>query len=164
MNDSTTSKAKTRGIEVPKPPPTGKYHTAVVQTGNLLYLSGQTPMVGSDRVFPGIVGKDLTIEEGYEAARISAMNMIAQISAFLGGKLDRVKRCVRLTVYVRSTSDFVNQAEVAHGASKAVLDVFGEARGTHARATFGMTVLPYDISVVLDGVWEVEPGDSDVLQ
>lgn len=156
MVDKTTEAALAKGIVIPSPSKTGAHHVAVVQTGNLLFHSGQTPIVNGERIYLGQVGRDLTLEQGMEAARISAMNMIAQISSHLNGNLDRVKRCVRLTGYVNSSPDFVNQAEVIHGASKAVLDVFGEERGLHCRAVFGMTPMAYNVAVVIDAIWEVE--------
>ncbi len=156
MADKTTEQALAKGIIIPTPPKTGAYHVAVVQTGNLLYHSGQTPIVNGEKVLLGTVGKDLTPEQAEEAARIAAMNMIAQISTYLEGNLDRVTRCVRLTGYVNSAPDFFEQPQVLHGASKAVLDVFGEERGLHARAVFGMTPMPFNVSVVIDGIWEVK--------
>ncbi len=156
QNDTTSEQARAKGIIIPEPPKTGAYHVAVVRTGNLLYHSGQTPIVDGEKVLLGTVGVDLTPEQAEEAARIAAMNMIAQISAFLGGQLDRVRRCVRLTGYVNSAPDFYEQPQVIHGASKAVLDVFGEERGLHARAVFGMTPMPFNVCVVIDGIWEVE--------
>jgi enamine deaminase RidA (YjgF/YER057c/UK114 family) len=155
MADTTTEQARAKGVIIPAPPATGSYHVAVVQTGNLLFHSGQTPIVNGEKVLLGMVGRDLTPEQAEEAARIAAMNMIAQISAFLDGNLDRVRRCVRLTGYVNSAPDFFDQPQVIHGASKAVIDVFGEERGLHARAVFGMTPMPFNVSVVIDGVWEV---------
>lgn len=153
--DTTTERAREAGIIIPTPPKTGAYHVAVVQTGNLLYHSGQTPIVNGEKVLLGQLGRDLTIEEGQEAARIAALNMIAQISTFLDGNLDRITRCVRVTGYVNSADDFYDQPTVVHGASKVILDVFGEERGLHARAVFGMTPMPFNVSVVIDGIWEV---------
>ncbi len=155
MLDKTTEQALAKGIIIPEPPTTGAYHVAVVQTGNLLYHSGQTPIVNGEKVLLGTVGTDLTLEQAEEAARIAALNMIAQIHAYLEGKLDRVTRCVRLTGYVNSAPGFFEQPQVIHGASKAVLDVFGEERGLHARAVFGMTPMPFNVAVVIDGIWEV---------
>lgn len=156
MTDKTTEQARARGIIIPEPPETGAYHVAVVQTGNLLYHSGQTPIVDGEKKFLGVVGKGRTPDEAFEAARIAAMNMIAQISKFLDGQLDRVARCVRLTGYVNSAPDFFEQPQVIHGASRAVIDVFGEERGLHARAVFGMSPMPFNVSVVIDGIWEVK--------
>jgi enamine deaminase RidA (YjgF/YER057c/UK114 family) len=156
MADKTAAQAVQKGIIIPSPPKTGAYHIPVVRTGNLLYLSGQTPSVDGERIYLGMVGKDLSKEEGHEAARIAALNMIAQINEFLEGELDRVKRCVRLTGYVNSAPDFYDQAEVIHGASKTVIDIFGEERGLHARAAFGLTPTTFNVSIVIDGIWEVE--------
>lgn len=156
MSDKTTEAARANGIEIPEAPGTGDYHVAVVRTGNLLYHSGQTPIVNGEKRYLGRVGEEISPEQAYEAARISGMNMIAQISKFLDGRLDRVTRCVRLTGYVNSAPDFFEQPKVIHGASKAVIDVFGEERGLHARAVFGMSPLPFNVSVVIDGIWEVE--------
>ncbi len=155
MNDKTTQAALEKGIIIPAPPKTGDYHVPVVQTGNLLYHSGQTPIVDGVKRYLGRVGLEVTPEEAFEAARISAMNMIAQISAYLNGELDRVTRCVRISGYVNSAPDFFDQATVLHGASRAVLNVFGEERGMHARCAFGMSPLPFNVSVIIDGIWEV---------
>lgn len=158
MADKTTRNALAKGIIIPPPSKTGDFHVPVVRTGNLLFHSGQTPIVDGERRYLGRVGIELTLEEAYEAAKVSAMNMIAQISTFLNGRLDRVTRCVRLTGFVNSAPDFYRQAEVLHGASKAVLDVFGEERGLHVRSAYGISPLPFNVSVVIDGIWEIDAG------
>ena len=155
MSDATVRQAAENGIQIPAPPKTGAHHVAVVQTGNLLYHSGQTPIVDGVKRYLGRVGAELTTEEAQEAARIAAMNMISQIHAFLDGRLDRIRRFVRMTGYVNSAPDYYDQADVLHGASKAVLAVFGEERGLHARCALGMSPLPFNVSVVVDGIWEL---------
>lgn len=155
MIDKTSQNAHEKGIIIPKPAKTGAFHVACVQTGNLIYFSGQGPIVDGERVFLGRVGEDLTKEEGRESARVCTLNMIAHLSDFLGGELDRVKKCVRVTGYVSSAPDFYDQAEVIHGASELIIDVFGEERGLHTRAAFGLSPLTFNISVVIDGIWEV---------
>ncbi len=128
------------GIKIPDiQAPLGSYKPASI-TGNLIFISGQLPLREGRLLFQGKVGSDITVEEGMQAARASAVNALAVMSKELGG-LGRVKKIVKLTGYVASAPGFHNQANVVNGASDLFYQVFGED-GRHARAAVGVAELP----------------------
>ena len=104
--------------------------------------------------FIGKLGKEYTIEQGQQAARICGLNILAQLRAALGGSLDRVKRCVKLGVFVNSVDTFTDQPKVANGVSDLMVEVFGDA-GKHARFAVGTNVLPLNVAVEVDAVFEI---------
>jgi len=124
------------------------------QVGNLVYVSGQIPVVDSKVLYTGQVGDSQTIEDAQEAAKICAINIIAVLKAFLGD-LDKVSSVVKLQVFVSSTADFDKQHIVANAASELFVDVFGEA-GKHARAAVGVAQLPLGASVEVEAIVEVK--------
>ena len=123
-------------------------------TGKLVYISGQISMQAGQVNFLGKLGKDLTVEQGQEAARICALNALAMIRHACGGDLDRVVRCVRLGGFVNSTPEFTDQPKVMNGASDLMVAVFGE-RGRHARAAVGVNALPLGAAVEVDAIFEI---------
>lgn len=127
-----------------------------VQTGNLIFTSGQLPVVKGRLVHAGKVGGNVTLEQGYEAARLCALNALAVVKA-LAGDLDRVARIVKVTGYVNSAPGFTDQPRVINGASEFLGEVFGE-KGRHARAALGCNELPLEAAVELDLVVELKPG------
>ncbi len=143
------------GVTLPdSPSPIGNYVPAV-RTGNLLYLSGVGPAARPDGEVPaGKVGSDLTVEEGYEAARLVGINLLARLKAELGD-LDRVTRVVKLLSMVNSATDFTQPPAVANGCSDLLVEVFGE-KGRHARSAVGMAALPNNIPVEIEMIVEVE--------
>jgi enamine deaminase RidA (YjgF/YER057c/UK114 family) len=124
-----------------------------VRTGNLLFLSGTT--AGADWANKGKVGKDLTVEQGYQAARQVGLNQLAAMKAALGS-LDRVKRIVKVLGMVNSADGFGDQPKVINGFSDLMVDVFGEAAGKHARSAVGMAGLPANQPVEIELIVEVE--------
>jgi enamine deaminase RidA (YjgF/YER057c/UK114 family) len=142
------------GIELPNPSAPGANYVPFVRTGNLLFLTGQLSQWNGERRFVGKLGRDFSIEEGQQAARLSALNVIAHLRAALDGDLDRVARCVRLAGFVNSTPDFTGQSQVMNGASDLLVEIFGDA-GRHARMAVGVSALPYDIAVEVEGIFEV---------
>jgi enamine deaminase RidA (YjgF/YER057c/UK114 family) len=141
------------GIELPEAAnPVANYVNAV-QTGNLIFLAGKGPKNADGEYVTGKVGEDLTVEEGYQAARLVGINQLAVLKAELGN-LNRVKRIVKVLGMVNATSDFGNQPEVVNGFSDLMVEVFGE-RGKHARAAVGMGSLPRGIAVEIEMVVEV---------
>lgn len=142
------------GIELPDAPAPVASYLPFVITGPLVFISGQVTMSNGEVKFIGRVGRDVTPEEGREAARICGLNLIAQIRAACDGDLDRVKRCVKLTVYVNSAGDFTDQPKVANGASDLMAEVFGDA-GRHARAAIGVNTLPLGCAVEAEAVFEI---------
>jgi enamine deaminase RidA (YjgF/YER057c/UK114 family) len=117
--------------------------------GNILYVSGQVPQWNGDIRFIGKVGADFTVEEGKEAARLSALNVLAHAKAALGGDLDRIAQVARIKGYVNATDDLTMVAEVVNGASELMVDVFG-ADGRHARTVAGVSVMPFGVAIEVE--------------
>lgn len=140
-------------IELPKAAAPVANYVPVVVTGNHAYLSGQVTVWNGEFKFVGQLGKDLQIEDGQKAARLCGLNIIAQLQAALGD-LDRVRRCVKLNVFVNSTPTFTDQPKVANGASDLMAEVFGEI-GKHARSAVGVAQLPLGVAVEVDAVFEI---------
>jgi enamine deaminase RidA (YjgF/YER057c/UK114 family) len=142
------------GILLPEAPtPFGAYVPAV-RTGHLLFLSGMLATAGHKAAIVGIVGKDVVVETGREAARMAALNALAVAKKELGS-LDRVSRVVRLGVYVAATAEFVEHPKVADAASELLRDVFGEGT-VSSRLVFGVASLPLGSPVELEVILEVE--------
>ncbi len=147
-------KLKQLGITLPSRPTPVANYVPGVRTGNLLYLSGLGPAARQDGTTPsGKVGKDLTIEEGYEAARLTGINILARIKGELGD-LDRVRCVVKALAMVNCTPDFTQQPAVANGFSDLMVEVFGE-KGRHARSAVGMNALPNNIPCEIEVIVEV---------
>ena len=143
------------GISLPAEPVPIANYVPGVRTGNLLYLSGLGPASRADGAAPsGKVGRDLTTEQGYEAARLTGINILARMKGILGD-LDKVRRVVKLLGMVNSAPDFNQQPAVVNGCSDLLVEVFGE-RGRHARSAVGMASLPNDIPVEIEVIIEVE--------
>jgi enamine deaminase RidA (YjgF/YER057c/UK114 family) len=148
------ARLKKLGIELPSPTaPVANYMNAV-RTGNLLFLSGKGPTRADGTMITGKVGSDLTIEEGYEAARLTGINQLAALKAELGD-LNRVKRVVKVLGMVNCDPSFTKQPAVINGFSDLMVEVFGD-RGRHARSAVGMGSLPSDIAVEVEMIVEVE--------
>jgi enamine deaminase RidA (YjgF/YER057c/UK114 family) len=141
-------------IELPQPPtPFGAY-VEVVQTGSLLFLSGTLPVENKKPKFLGVIGKDLSLEEGRQAARLACLNALAAAREHLGS-LDRVTKVVRLGVSLVTTADFKEHPKVADAASELLADVFGKDK-TSTRMVLGMATLPLGLPVELELILEVQ--------
>ena len=151
---SAEDRIKELGITLPDtPPPMGSYVPSV-RTGNLLYLSGLGPAASPDgSTMAGKVGQDYTQEQGYEAARLTGINILARLKGELGD-LEKVKRVVKLLAMVNCTPDFTSPPAVANGCSDLLVEVFGE-KGRHARSAVGLTALPNNIPVEIEVIVEV---------
>lgn len=142
------------GIELPEASaPVANYVNAVT-TGNLVFLAGKGPKRSNGTYITGKVGRDLTVDEGYKAARLTAINQLAVLKAHLGD-LSRVKRIVKVLGMVNCEPEFGNQPEVINGFSDLMVEVFGE-KGKHARAAVGMGSLPRGIAVEIEMIVEIE--------
>ena len=142
------------GLRLPPPPkPAGAYLPAM-RTGNLIYVAGQLPFVDGELKYVGKIGADLNVEQGYEAARICALNALSIIQAEVGS-LERVSQMVRVAGFVCSGSGFTDQPQVVNGASEFLADVF-EKRGQHARIAVGVAELPLGAAVELEVLAEVD--------
>src|SRR5438552_12410718 len=155
---TTTASAEHRlrdlGINLRRPPaPLGAYVEAV-QAGNLLFLSGTLPVEGGVPKFLGRIGAELSVEDGWRAARLAALNALALAKEHLGS-LDRVTRVVRLGISLAATPEFREHPKVADAASELLVDVFGVDK-TSTRLVFGMASLPVGVCVVLETIFEIE--------
>jgi enamine deaminase RidA (YjgF/YER057c/UK114 family) len=124
-------------------------------SGNLVFASGQIPILDGALKYVGKLGVDIPLEAGQAAAQLCAINLIAQMKAACGGDLDRVVRCLKLGVFVNCTPEYKQQPEVANGASDLIAAVFGDA-GKHARAAVGVNSLPRGVAVEVDAVFEIK--------
>ena len=143
------------GIVVPQPAAPVANYVGWVKAGNLVFTSGQVPLKDGKFHFQGKVGGEISVEQAGEAARMCAINVIAQIKGALDGDLDRVKRVVKLVVFVNASPEFTDQPKVANGASDLMVEVFGD-KGKHARSAVGAGSLPLNVSVEVEAVFEVE--------
>jgi enamine deaminase RidA (YjgF/YER057c/UK114 family) len=140
----------------PIPTPIANYVPAV-RTGNLVFISGHGPVMMTDgkvSYIRGKVGRDLTVEQGYEAAKVVMLNMLQSLKGVVGD-LDKVRRIVKLLGFVNCTEDFPDQPKVINGASDLLVELYGE-RGRHARSAVGMYQLPFGIAVEIEMVVEVD--------
>jgi len=149
------AKLKELGIELPTPPAPVASYVPTVRSGNLIFVSGQVTLGPNGLEYVGIVGQDFSVTEGQAAARLCAINVIAQVKSALDGDLDRVTRCVKVTGFVNAVPGFKDHPEVINGASNLFGEVFGEA-GRHARAAVGAGSLPRNVAVEVEAIFEVE--------
>ncbi len=123
--------------------------------GNTLYVSGQLPMLDGKPQFIGKVGREYSIEQGQECARICGVNILAHVRNALGGDFSKVKRLIRLGVFVNAPDDFTDHPKVANGASDLMVELFGED-GKHARFAVGVSGLPFGVAVEVDATFELK--------
>ena len=133
--------------------PVGSY-VATKISGNLLFISGQISIDEDGKFIKGKIGKDLTTEEGYHAAKRCALSIIAQVKKSCNNDLSKVKSCIKLTGFVNSTDDFTEQPKVINGASDLIAAVFGDF-GMHTRAAVSTNSLPLGVSVEVDAIFEM---------
>ena len=153
MAHDIESRLKTLGITLPTPGAPAATYVPTVTTGNLLFVSGQVPMTPAGIQFVGKVGREFSIDEGREAAKICAINILANIKAAIGD-LGRIKRFVKVVGFVNAVPDFTEAHKVINGASDLMVAVFGD-NGRHARTTVGVAVLPADAAVEVEGLFEI---------
>jgi enamine deaminase RidA (YjgF/YER057c/UK114 family) len=154
MGGRIPARLKELGIELPTPSTPGANYVPFVRTGDLVFLTGQLSQWNGERRFIGKLGREFGIEEGQQAARLCALNLVAHLATAVEGDLDRVRRCVRIAGFVNSTPEFHSHSQVVNGASDAFVQIFGDA-GRHARMAVGVAALPYDVAVEVEGVFEV---------
>ena len=134
--------------------PVGNY-VATKVSGKMLFISGQISIDETGQLIKGKVGKDLNTDAGYNAAKRCALSIIAQVKKACGNDLSKVKSCVKLTGFVNSTDEFIDQPKVLNGASDLIASVFGEA-GMHTRAAISTNSLPLGVSVEVDAIFELK--------
>ena len=149
---SYEEKVRQMGLQIPTPPkPVGAY-VPWVQTGKNIYTSGQLPVAEGKLAYRGKLGQGMTVEEGYEAARLCMLNCLGVLKEALGS-LDRVARVVKVTGFVNSDASFTDQPKVVNGASELLGQIFGD-RGLHARSAVGVSSLPLGAAVEIEMVVE----------
>jgi len=147
-------KIKELQIELPEAKaPVGSY-VATKMVGKLLYISGQISMNSKGELIKGKVGKDLTTDEAYKAAERCGLSIVAQVKKACDGDLSKVKSCIKLTGFVNSTEDYIEQPKVINGASDLIASIFGET-GMHTRAAVSANSLPLGVSVEVDAIFEL---------
>ncbi|MHA7830220.1 MAG: RidA family protein [Flagellimonas sp.] len=156
-NFDPEARLKELGIELPKAPNPVANYVNGVRTGNLIFLAGKGPRYADGTEITGKLGDAISIEKGYEASRLTAINQIAVLKEMLGD-LTKVKRIVKVLAFVNSHPDFTEQPKVINGFSDLMVAVFGE-RGIHARAAIGVATLPRAQSVEVECVVEIATND-----
>lgn len=153
---SVYSRIKELGLELPVAPEPVAAYVPWVRTGQLIYVSGQLPMIEGQLVCVGFVPDEVLPDKAKAAARICALNLLAVLHKATNKNLDSVKRVIRLGVFVASNASFGGQPQIANGASELMVSVFGETVGKHARAAVGSISLPLSATVEIEGLFEVE--------
>ena len=151
---SVEKKIKQLNIEIPKSPkPVGAY-VAFRIINKLVYISGQVSFDQNGNLIKGKVGSELSLEQGQEAAKACAINIISQLKSACGGDLEKVKSCIKINGYVNSTDNFLDQPKVINAASELIVSVFGE-KGKHARAAVSVNSLPLGAAVEIESIFEI---------
>ncbi len=147
---------KIQDLEIKLPeakPPVGSY-VATKIVGNLLFISGQISIAENGELIKGKIGKELSTEQGYDAAKRCGLSIVAQAKVACNGDLSKIKSCVKLTGFVNSTEDFTEQPKVINGTSDLIVAIFGDA-GMHTRAAVSTNSLPLGVSVEVDAIFEL---------
>ena len=143
------------GITIPDAPaPVGAY-VAFKFVNKLLFISGQISVDSNGRFIKGKVGKDIDLKKGQEAAKLCAINIIAQAKKACSGDLEKISNCIKLTGFVNSSDEFIDQHKIINGASELISAVFGE-NGKHTRAAISVNSLPLGVSVEIDAIFELK--------
>ena len=151
---SVEEKIKSLKINLPDPKsPVGSYSASKI-VGNLLYISGQISTNLDGDLIKGKIGKDLNVQEGYEAAKMCGLAIISQVKKACNDDLSKVKSCVKVTGYVNSTDSFTDQPKVINGASEIIANIFGD-KGLHTRAAISSNSLPLGVAVEVDAIFEI---------
>ena len=151
---SIEKKLKDLNIELPKAPsPVGAY-VAFKKVNNLLFISGQLPIMNNGEIMKGKIGDNLTLEDGQKAAKLCVINILAQAKKAMDGDINKIKNCVKITGFVNSSDDFIDQPKVINPASETLAAVFGD-NGKHARAAVSTNALPLRVPVEIDAIFEI---------
>ena len=147
-------KLKELNIILPKAPdPVGAY-VAFKKTNNLLFISGQLPIDINGKIMKGKIGKEFTLEQGQEASKLCVANIISQAKKAMDGDLNKIKKCIKITGFVNSTDNFIDQPKVINPASEVLTATFGND-GKHARAAVSTNSLPLGVPVEIDAIFEI---------
>jgi enamine deaminase RidA (YjgF/YER057c/UK114 family) len=154
MSGRIEARLKELGIELPQPAAPWANYAPFAASGNLVFIAGQICEWNGERRHIGKLGAGISIAEGQQAARLCALNILAQVKAACGGDLDRVRRCLRLGGFVNCTPEFTDMPQIVNGASDLIVEVFGEG-SRHARAAVGVNSLPGGLAVEVDAIFEI---------
>jgi len=154
MTGRIEARLRELGIELPKSGEAAGNYVPFVRSGDLVFISGVLPVWNGERRFAGKLGREITIEQGQEAARLCGLNVFAHLRNALRGDLDRIVRCVRIGGFVNCTPDFASHPMVVNGCSDLMVQVLGE-QGRHARTAIGVSALPFDLAVEVESTFEV---------
>ena len=154
MSGSVEARLKELGVELPVPAAPIANYVPYTISGAIVVVSGQICVWNGERRHVGKLGREIAIPEGQKAARLCALNILAQLKVAAGGDLDRVRRCLRLGGFVNCTDDFTDMPQVVNGASDLMVAVFGDA-GKHARTAVGVGSLPGGVAVEVDAMFEL---------
>lgn len=149
------AKLTSLGITLPTPAAPVANYVGFVKSGDQIFVSGQLPSQDGKLQFPGKVGSEVSPEDAKKAARICAINILAQLKVACEGNLERVVRCIKLGIFVNGDANFKDHPAVANGASDLMVEVLGDA-GKHARAAVGSGSLPFGVSVEVDAIFEIK--------
>ena len=152
---SAEARLKELGFELPPAPKAVGVYKPAITVGNLVHTSGHLPLMPDGSLLTGIVGKDATLEQGYDAARQAGLAILSTLQAHLGS-LDKVKRVVKIFGMVYCLDDFTQQPAVVNGCSELMAKVFGEDAGVGARSAVGVAALPLGVLVEVEGIFEIE--------
>jgi len=148
------ARLKELGFHLPEvPSPAGNYVPATI-AGGMLFISGQLPMIAGKLQFTGKVGREYSIEQGRECARICGLNILAQVNNVLGGDWCQIKHLARIGVFVNALDDFTDHPQVANGISDMMVNIFGDA-GKHARFAVGVSSLPFGAAVEIEAIFDL---------
>ncbi len=153
MSTHFEAKLKELGITLPEAPAPAANYVPFVQVGDIVYVSGQIS-ANENGLIKGKLGDGMSTEEGAAAARVCAINLLAQVKAACGGDLDRLLRVVKLTGFVNSTTDYIGQPKVVNGASDLLAEALGDA-GKHSRSAVSAASLPLGVAVEVEGIFQI---------
>ena len=154
MSGTIEARLKELSIELPEPTAPLANYVPFAVTGNLVFIAGQICMWNGERRHVGKLGAGISIEEGRDAARLCALNILTHLRSACGGDLDRVSRCLQLRGFVNCTPEFTDMPQIVNGASDLMVEIFGDL-GRHARAAVGVTSLPGGVAVEVEAVFEI---------
>ncbi|MBC2655260.1 RidA family protein [Pseudomonas sp. MSSRFD41] len=156
MNHSLKHRVQQLGLELPEPSQPAANYVNHVRSQNLLFISGQIPLLQGEPALLGRLGENLSPEQGAQAAELAALALLAQLGAALDDDLSRLRRISRLGVFIAASGDFQDHSGVANGASNLLVNALGD-KGRHARTAVGVASLPAGVAVEVDGIFELQP-------
>ncbi len=154
MSTTISGRVKELGLTLPKAGAPAANYVPFVVTGNLVFFAGQICQWEGERRYIGKLGATISVEDGVAAAQLCGLNLLAWLAEVVKDDFDRVTRCVRLGGFVNSVPSFVEQPRIVNGCSDLMVNVFGD-KGRHARTAVGTNVLPFDVAVEVEGIFEI---------